>query len=94
MEENGQEFFEIGGDAELVAFMFRNPGLTPTMKSLKEGDVGLFAKGGQGISYGTRAIHGAIKKRLGSGTLSYVLAAHFARGFEEERLQRRSTRMC
>ena len=41
VEENGLEFFEIGGDPdELMAFMVKNPGLIPNMKSLKEGDVG------------------------------------------------------
>ncbi|KUJ21408.1 UDP-Glycosyltransferase/glycogen phosphorylase [Mollisia scopiformis] len=41
VEENGLEFFDIGGDpAELMAFMVKNPGLIPGMKSLKEGDVG------------------------------------------------------
>ena len=40
------EFFEIGGDpAELMAFMVKNPGLIPGMKSLKEGDVGKRRKG-------------------------------------------------
>ena len=54
-------------------------------KGVGKGLVGLFAKRGQGIAYGTRTIYGAIKKRLGSGTLSYILAAHFAQGFEEAR---------
>jgi hypothetical protein len=41
VEENGLEFFEIGGDpAELMAFMVNNPSLIPGMKSLKAGDVG------------------------------------------------------
>jgi Glycosyltransferase family 28 N-terminal domain len=41
VEENGLEFFDIGGDpAELMAFMVKNPGLIPGMKSLREGDVG------------------------------------------------------
>lgn len=46
VEENGLEFFEIGGDpAELMAFMVKNPGLIPGMKSLKAGDVGKRRKG-------------------------------------------------
>ena len=46
VEENGLEFFEIGGDpTELMAFMVKNPGLIPGMKSLKEGDVGKRRKG-------------------------------------------------
>lgn len=40
------EFFDIGGDpAELMAFMVKNPGLIPGMKSLKAGDVGKRRKG-------------------------------------------------
>jgi hypothetical protein len=46
VEENGLEFFDIGGDpAELMAFMVKNPGLIPNMKSLKDGDVGKRQKG-------------------------------------------------
>jgi hypothetical protein len=46
VEENGLEFFEIGGDpAELMAFMVKNPGLVPGMDSLKAGDVGKRRKG-------------------------------------------------
>ncbi|KAL2062308.1 hypothetical protein VTL71DRAFT_6574 [Oculimacula yallundae] len=46
VEENGLEFFEIGGDpAELMAFMVKNPGLIPGVKSLKAGDVGKRRKG-------------------------------------------------
>lgn len=41
VEENGLEFFSIGGDpAELMAYMVKNPGLMPGMDSLKQGDVG------------------------------------------------------
>lgn len=46
VEENGLEFFSIGGDpAELMAFMVKNPGLMPGMDSLKAGDVGKRRKG-------------------------------------------------
>ncbi|KAF4626342.1 hypothetical protein G7Y89_g11818 [Cudoniella acicularis] len=46
VEENGLEFFEIGGDpAELMAFMVNNPSLIPSMKSIKAGDVGKRRKG-------------------------------------------------
>ena len=46
VEENGLEFFSIGGDpAELMAFMVKNPGLMPGMDSLKSGDVGKRRKG-------------------------------------------------
>ena len=47
----------------------------------------------RGTAYGLRGIYNAIKKRMGAGTLSFILAAHFAQGFaevkastEEERL--------
>ncbi|KAL8731922.1 MAG: hypothetical protein Q9166_003054 [cf. Caloplaca sp. 2 TL-2023] len=41
VEENGLEFFSIGGDpAELMAFMVKNPGLMPGIDSFKSGDVG------------------------------------------------------
>jgi hypothetical protein len=36
-----------------------------------------------GTVYSLRAIYIAIKKRLGTGILSFILAAHFAQGFEE-----------
>ncbi|KAH7129601.1 sterol glucosyltransferase [Dactylonectria estremocensis] len=36
----GLEFFPIGGDpTELMAYMVRNPGLIPSMKSLRDGDI-------------------------------------------------------
>jgi len=41
VEENGLEFFSIGGDpATLMAYMVKNPGLMPGFESLKAGDVG------------------------------------------------------
>ncbi|KAL8713427.1 MAG: hypothetical protein Q9220_002626 [cf. Caloplaca sp. 1 TL-2023] len=46
VEENGLEFFSIGGDpTELMAFMVKNPGLMPGMDSLRSGDVGKRRKG-------------------------------------------------
>ncbi|KAH8698656.1 putative UDP-glucose,sterol transferase [Talaromyces proteolyticus] len=40
VEENGLEFFSIGGDpAELMAFMVKNPGLMPGIDALKNGDI-------------------------------------------------------
>jgi hypothetical protein len=36
-----------------------------------------------GTVYGLHAIYNAIKKRMGSETLSFILAAHFVQGFEE-----------
>ena len=46
VEENGLEFFSIGGDpAELMAFMVKNPGLMPGMDTLRNGDVGKRRKG-------------------------------------------------
>ncbi|KAL8765033.1 MAG: hypothetical protein Q9209_007759 [Squamulea sp. 1 TL-2023] len=46
VEENGLEFFTIGGDpAELMAFMVKNPGLMPGIDALKSGDIGKRRKG-------------------------------------------------
>ena len=46
VEENGLEFFNIGGDpAELMAFMVKNPGLMPGMDTLRSGDVGKRRRG-------------------------------------------------
>jgi len=40
VEENGLEFFNIGGDpAQLMAFMVKNPGLMPGLDTLKSGDI-------------------------------------------------------
>ncbi|KAF2833730.1 UDP-Glycosyltransferase/glycogen phosphorylase [Ophiobolus disseminans] len=40
VEENGLEFFSIGGDpAQLMAFMVKNPSLMPGFRSLASGDV-------------------------------------------------------
>jgi hypothetical protein len=40
-EDSGLEFFSVGGDpAELMAFMVKNPGMIPTMETLKKGEVG------------------------------------------------------
>jgi UDP:flavonoid glycosyltransferase YjiC (YdhE family) len=37
----GLEFYPIGGDpAQLMAYMVKNPGLIPNMKSLREGEIG------------------------------------------------------
>lgn len=41
VEEQGVEFFSIGGDPEaLMAYMVKNPGLLPNRESVKAGDVG------------------------------------------------------
>ncbi|KAH6874044.1 hypothetical protein B0T10DRAFT_588226 [Thelonectria olida] len=41
VEEQDVEFFSIGGDPEsLMAYMVRNPGLIPSRKSVKAGDIG------------------------------------------------------
>ncbi|KAL8888808.1 MAG: hypothetical protein Q9215_003835 [Flavoplaca cf. flavocitrina] len=46
VEENGLEFFSVGGDpAELMAFMVKNPGLMPGMDTLKSGDIGKRRRG-------------------------------------------------
>jgi hypothetical protein len=53
VEENGLEFFSIGGDPiELMAFMVKNPGLMPGLDSLKSGDVGKRRKGMEEILLG------------------------------------------
>ncbi|KAI9648613.1 hypothetical protein NHQ30_003251 [Ciborinia camelliae] len=53
VEENGLEFFSIGGDpSELMAFMVKNPGLMPGFDSLKKGDVGKRRKGIENILLG------------------------------------------
>ena len=40
VEQSELDFFNIGGDpAELMAFMVKNPGLLPGVKSLRAGDV-------------------------------------------------------
>jgi UDP:flavonoid glycosyltransferase YjiC (YdhE family) len=53
VEDNGLEFFSIGGDpAELMAFMVKNPGLMPGIESLKSGDVGRRRKGMEEIVMG------------------------------------------
>ncbi|KAH6695584.1 glycosyltransferase family 28 domain-containing protein [Plectosphaerella plurivora] len=41
VESNGVEFFSIGGDPEaLMAYMVKNPGLLPSLESVKAGDIG------------------------------------------------------
>lgn len=41
VEENGLEFFSIGGDpAKLMAYMVKNPGILPSLDSIKAGDIG------------------------------------------------------
>ncbi|KAJ9614168.1 hypothetical protein H2200_002304 [Cladophialophora chaetospira] len=40
-EEIGLEFFSVGGDpSELMAFMVKNPGLIPSMETIKSGEIG------------------------------------------------------
>ena len=40
VRESALEFYPIGGDPkELMAYMVKNPGLIPSMKSLREGDI-------------------------------------------------------
>ncbi|KAI1415006.1 glycosyltransferase family 1 protein [Hypoxylon sp. FL1857] len=53
VEENGLEFFSIGGDpAELMAFMVKNPGLMPGIDALKSGEVTKRRKGIEQIVLG------------------------------------------
>jgi hypothetical protein len=40
VEENGLEFFSIGGDpVELIAFMVKHPGLLPLLEAFRSGDI-------------------------------------------------------
>ncbi|KGO49071.1 UDP-glucuronosyl/UDP-glucosyltransferase [Penicillium expansum] len=40
VRESGLEFYSIGGDpSELMAYMVKNPGLIPQMKSIQDGDI-------------------------------------------------------
>jgi UDP:flavonoid glycosyltransferase YjiC (YdhE family) len=40
VRETGLEFYPIGGDpADLMAYMVKNPGLIPSMQSLRAGDI-------------------------------------------------------
>ena len=53
VEENGLEFFSIGGDpAELMAFMVKNPGLMPGFDALKSGEITKRRKGIEEIILG------------------------------------------
>jgi UDP:flavonoid glycosyltransferase YjiC (YdhE family) len=41
VHDSGLEFFDIGGNpAELMAYMVKNPGLIPKLKTLREGEIG------------------------------------------------------
>ncbi|KAI1843632.1 hypothetical protein JX266_010265 [Neoarthrinium moseri] len=53
VEENGLEFFNIGGDpAELMAFMVKNPGLMPGFDAVKSGEITKRRKGIEEIVWG------------------------------------------
>jgi hypothetical protein len=40
-EDSGLDFFSVGGDpSELMAFMVKNPGLIPSVDTIKEGEIG------------------------------------------------------
>lgn len=53
VEDNGLEFFNIGGDpAELMAFMVKNPGLMPGIDALKSGEITKRRKGIEDIVLG------------------------------------------
>jgi hypothetical protein len=40
-KDSGLEFFSVGGDpSELMAFMVKNPGLIPSVETIKEGEIG------------------------------------------------------
>ncbi|KAG8406915.1 hypothetical protein J3459_018552 [Metarhizium acridum] len=41
VQEAGLEFFSVGGDpSELMEFMVKNPGLVPTLQTLRAGEIG------------------------------------------------------
>jgi hypothetical protein len=46
-----------------------------------------------GTAYGLRAIYNVIKKHIGAGPLSFILATHFAQGFEEVSLSTEEERL-
>ncbi|KAF4332436.1 udp transferase [Fusarium beomiforme] len=53
IEGQGIEFFSIGGDPEaLMAYMVKNPGLLPSLKSIKDGNIGKRRKEMWDIMYG------------------------------------------
>ena len=53
VEDNGLEFFSIGGDpSELMAFMVKNPGLMPGFDALKTGEVSKRRRGMEEILLG------------------------------------------
>ena len=40
-QDSGLEFFSVGGDpSELMAFMVKNPGLIPSLETVKQGEIG------------------------------------------------------
>lgn len=65
-------------------------------KGVGKGFAGLLPKRGiviHGVTYGTFAIYNRLKKRFGAGTLSYILAVHFAQGFEDVRASTEEERL-
>ncbi|CAN8096391.1 unnamed protein product [Discula destructiva] len=41
-KDSGLEFFSVGGDpSELMAFMVKNPGMIPTLETVRSGEIGL-----------------------------------------------------
>ncbi|KAK5992898.1 Sterol 3-beta-glucosyltransferase UGT80B1 [Cladobotryum mycophilum] len=53
VEENGLEFFSIGGDpAELMAFMVKHPGLMPGLDAITSGEISRRRKGVQDMLLG------------------------------------------
>jgi hypothetical protein len=76
VEDNGLEFFSIGGDpSELMAFMVKNPGLMPGFDSLRAGDVGRHRK-----AIGTM-VHGCWRSCIETG--DGVTVEPYARAWSE-----------
>lgn len=46
-----------------------------------------------GTSYGIQSLYRSIKKQIGSDTLSFILAAHFAQGFDEVKISTEGERI-
>jgi hypothetical protein len=86
VEENGLEFFSIGGDpAELMAFMVKNPGLMPGIDALKSGEIKKRRRGIERILMGTWRSCIEAGKGLGEGVRGERVAGTEGMGEVDER---------
>ncbi|KAK0657422.1 hypothetical protein B0T16DRAFT_442114 [Cercophora newfieldiana] len=84
VEENGLEFFSIGGDpAELMAFMVKNPGLMPGIDALKSGEIKKRRKGIERILMGTWRSCIEAGNGLGEGVRGEKIGAEGDGGWRE-----------